>query len=213
MGKERRDRSKNGEDKPKAKRTEDSKRKARTEATEAIRYCNKVGQEKGITPIPAKEYDNKKNIGQKLAEVKKIEKQKVRELKKIGKEITKEIKSGVKSLSIQKLELTRKECEEMGIFIQSDVAFGSYAKLDDANKELINKEIAGALLEKGLKLLNSCFDEEKMASASLKDSAIATSIIFDKMAMFNGKADKLVKVEHSLNTLIQNNSEKQKSMK
>lgn len=189
-------------------RPEEDKRKARNEALESADFLNTENFEKGEEYIKSHDArDNTKTVGDKLDKAIQASKEKTEEIKKVGEIIKKQVMGGSKRIDETKLELTRKEMEDMGIVIKSDIAFGKYSKLTDEQKSLFDKELSGALLDKGLKIINSCFSEEKLASASLKDSAIALGIIFDKMRQLEGKDNnKTIKVEHSLTTLIQKNS-------
>jgi len=184
-------------------RDEDDKRKARVEGKEAINDINTKALEKGIEPLKRTDQESKKRIGDKVDELKKVEKAKTRELKKVGAEL----KKGKTSLNENKLELTRDELKEMGIELKSEIKFGTYAKLSDEQKALFDKEFSSALMGKAIKLLNSCFDEDKIEKASLKDSAIAMSILIDKMKLLDGKPEKTVEIKHTLTSLIHKNSE------
>jgi len=191
------------------RRPEADKRKARDQGREALDYVNLKNVEIGKEKIGVHEgRDDNKTITKALEEAKRVDEKKTKELKKLNNAIAKDIKGGVEKLNENKLELTRSELQAMGIELKSNIAFGRFAKLSDEHKELFNKELSGAILEKAIKLLNECFDESKIEKAGLKDSAIAFSILVDKMRLLDGKADKTVQVTHSLSSLINKNSEK-----
>jgi len=216
MAKERRQRQVNpkatsrrrGEGGP---RTEEDKRKAREDGIEAIQQVNEIALEKGVEPLITKDRDSRVTIVEKLDEVKKVEKAKVKELKKLNSQLAENKQQAMATINENKLALTREELKEMGIELKSEIKFGTYSKLSDEQKTLFDKEFSSALMDKAIKLMNNCFDEEKIAKASLKDSAIAMSILIDKMRMLEGKAEKTVEVKHTLTSLINKNSEKKMS--
>jgi len=159
-----------------------------------------------------KDKDDVKRTRELLIETQEIVAKKDKKLKEIGDALKKcERQDGTLipnkvGSAIGNLEVTRQDLKEMGIVVKSELGC-AFKNLPEHVKEELASEVSGALQEKVIMMLNTCFTEDKMADAKLKDAALALGILFDKFRVSEGKAEKTVEHRHTLGDLITKNSE------
>lgn len=116
------------------------------------------------------------------------------------------LKKTAKEIPSDCLSLTREELQQMGISIKSDIV-GKFSSLSHEVREAVQQEIAGVMLEKVTKILNSIDDQKIEDTKSIKDLSIAMSIMFDKFRVGINKSTRNVEVKHELTDLVRKNSE------
>jgi hypothetical protein len=62
-----------------------------------------------------------------------------------------------------------------------------YAELTDEEKKVIDKELSGVFLHKGLEVISNALSDEKLSKATAKEMMQIASMFLEKHAEFEGK--------------------------
>lgn len=188
----------------------------------AVNTLNELHQEIGEKEMASAEVRDGSNkiVAQELQKAQKLIKKRNDELKSLKEELIKlkpEIEEKAKETGLNQLDkkitLTREELSSMGINLQSNISFGSYSKLSPELKDALDDEIASAILDKALKILNVLGgkDEEELSKEKSKDLSLSAAMLLDKHKIFarrtpTTKKEVDVKVEHTITDLISKSS-------
>jgi len=190
------------------------KEQNRVETKEAVELLNEIRAETDVEPLKATELrdSGRRIVATALEETKEELKKRNEELKALKEEIAK--KTGLDKID-KKMELTREELSNLGINLRSDFQIGAYRHLSKEAKDALDQEVAQALLQNMMRMLNILAEkpDDEIRGERSKDILLSLAILADKHKIFadrvpSSKAKQEITVTHTITDLISKSSQK-----